>query len=222
MADGNSNMYKKGRKKVLRKKNKLILESASVKITIFAAEQFYLTETKSYTEPELVAGLKQKENAAFHYLYLSYRSALYNIILQIIPEKETASDVLQEVFITIWQQVEKYDDSKGRLFTWLMKVTRNAAINKLRSKLYKSQAKNESLEIYVNSSSVFQPESNNINLIGLRQQVHQLRNEYKSVIELSYYNGFTQEEIATALDIPLGTVKTRLRNALLELRKQFV
>ena len=61
-----------------------------------------------------------------------------------------------------------------------------------------------------------------VNQIGLRKQVHQLKDEYKNVLELSYYQGFTQEEVAKALNLPLGTVKTRIRNALIELRKQFV
>jgi RNA polymerase sigma factor (sigma-70 family) len=181
-----------------------------------------LSTAEKYTEEELVDGLLQHDNAAYQHLYMYYRGSLFNTILQLIPEKETASDVLQEVFITVWEQIDKYDKNKGRLFTWLVRLTRNAAINKLRSKIYKSQAKNESLDHYVTSLENNQPLTVNTNSIGLRQQVHRLREDYKNVIELSYYNGFTQEEIAKALNIPLGTVKTRLRSALLELRKQFV
>ena len=181
-----------------------------------------LPEIKTYTEPELLYGLRQHDNAAYQYLYINYRGSLYNIILQLIPNKEIASDVLQEVFVTVWQQINKYDENKGKLFTWLVRLTRNMAINKLRSKLYKSESKNESLEYYVTAIENNNPDNENINRIGLRKQVHQLREEYKNVIELSFYNGFTQEEIANALKIPLGTVKTRLRNALIELRKQFV
>lgn len=162
------------------------------------------------------------DNSAYEYLYMYYRGALYNTILQLIQDKEIASDVLQEVFVTVWQQIDKYDEKKGKLFTWLVRLTRNMAINKLRSKLYKSQAKNESLDNYVVSIDEKNFETDNVNRIGLRKQVHLLREDYKNVIELSYYNGFTQEEISQALKIPLGTVKTRLRNALLELRKQFV
>jgi RNA polymerase sigma factor (sigma-70 family) len=181
-----------------------------------------LTDIKTYTEAELLGGLRQHDNKAYQYLYMNYRGSLYNVILQMIPDKETASDVLQEVFITVWQQIDKYDENKGKLFTWLIRLTRNASINKLRSKVYKSQAKNESLDNYVFSIEKNHTETENINRIGLRKQVHQLREEYKNVIELSFYNGFTQEEIAKALNIPLGTVKTRLRNALIELRKQYV
>ncbi len=181
-----------------------------------------LEQEQVYTEEKLVAGLKNHENSAYQFLYINYRGSLYNIILQLIADREIANDVLQEVFITVWKQIDKYDPAKGKLFTWLVRLTRNASINKLRSKIYKSQAKNESLDVYVTSVEQSHSADENINRIGLRQQVHKLREEYKNVIELSYYNGFTQEEIAKALNIPLGTVKTRLRNALLELRKQFV
>lgn len=185
-------------------------------------EQYLLTDLTTYTEAELLQGLRLRSNKAYHYLYMHYRGALYNVILQLIQDKETAADVLQEVFTTVWQQIDKYDENKGRLFTWLVRLTRNAAINKLRSKVYKSQAKNDNLDNYVTSIEENNSEPDNINRIGLRKQVHQLREDYKNVIELSFYNGFTQDEIAKALNIPIGTVKTRLRNALLELRKQFV
>lgn len=181
-----------------------------------------MEDNVKYNESELLTGLREYNNSAYRYLYINYRGSLYNIILQLIPDTETASDVLQEVFITIWKQIDKYDETKGRLFTWLVRLTRNAAINKLRSKVYKSQAKNDNLENYVLAIEKKNQGSDNINHIGLRQQVHKLREDYKNVIELSYYNGFTQEEISKTLNIPLGTVKTRLRNALLELRKQFV
>lgn len=179
-------------------------------------------QTPVYNENDLVAALKNRDNDAYTYLYMNYRGSLYNAILQIITDAETASDVLQEVFVTVWQNIDKYDPGKGRLFTWLLKLTRNAAINKTRSKVYKSQQKNEDISNYVTYIDGKEPLQHDINRIGLRKQVHLLREEYKNVVELSYYNGFTQEEIAKALNIPLGTVKTRLRNALIELRKQFV
>jgi RNA polymerase sigma factor (sigma-70 family) len=168
-----------------------------------------------------VSALKAHDEAAYRQLYLHYRGAVYNIILQLIPDKETANDVLQEVFTTVWQQIHRYDSNKGRLFTWLAKLTRNTAINKLRSKNYQSGLKTESIENVVSSVEGIHSQQHNINHIGLRQQVEQLREDYKNVIVLSYYNGYTQEEIAKVLGIPLGTVKTRLRSGLIELRKQF-
>jgi len=181
-----------------------------------------LEQQSSYTETELIDGLKSHSNEAYRYLYMNYRCSLYNNILQVIPDTETANDVLQEVFITIWQNIDKYDATKGRLFTWMLKLTRNAAINKTRSKVYKSQQKNDDISNYVSVIEHNRNEQPAINQIGLRTQVHRLREDYKNVLELSYFEGFTQEEISKALNVPLGTVKTRLRNAIIELRKQFV
>ena len=176
----------------------------------------------TYTEQELIDALKKHNNVAYRYLYMNYRGSLYNNILQVINDPETASDVLQEVFITIWQNIDKYDSDKGRLFTWMLKLTRNAAINKTRSKLYKSQQKNDDISNYVSVIEQRGTEQPAVNQIGLRTQVHRLREDYKNVLELSYFEGFTQEEISKVLNVPIGTVKTRMRNAIIELRKQFV
>jgi RNA polymerase sigma factor (sigma-70 family) len=181
-----------------------------------------LAETIIYTETDLIAGLKKRNDGAFEYLYNNYKGALFTTIRQIIPDAEIAGDVLQEAFITAWKNIDKYDPAKGRLFTWLFNVTRNCTINTLRSKNYKSQQKNESLDNYVNYIDEKETQVFNINQIGLRKQVHLLREDYKNVLELSYFNGFTHEEISTILNIPVGTVKTRLRNAVIELRKHFV
>jgi RNA polymerase sigma factor (sigma-70 family) len=176
----------------------------------------------TFTEAELVVGLQKHDGKAYEYLYSNYKGALYTVISQFITDTETANDVLQDVFIAAWSNIDKYSKEKGRLFTWLHTLTRNTAINKLRSKEFKTTQKNESLGDYVSNIELKDPLQLNINAIGLRKQVHLLREDYKAVLELSYFNGFTQEEIAKALDIPLGTVKTRLRNALIELRKNFV
>jgi RNA polymerase sigma factor (sigma-70 family) len=177
--------------------------------------------TTIYSENELVASLKNRDSNAYRHLYIHYRGSLFSIICQIIPDTETAEDVLQEVFITVWNNINKYDPEKGRLYTWLLNLTRNTAINKTRSKNYKSFKKNDDLDNYVNSIDEVNAVQQNINQIGLRKEVGKLKEDYRAVIELSYFNGFTQEEISKTLNIPLGTIKTRLRAALIELRKQF-
>ena len=177
---------------------------------------------QTYSEQDLVAALKRRENEAYRYLYQCYRKALFTIVVQIIPDVETAGDVLQEMFVIIWKEIDRYNAEKGRLFTWLMTIARNTAINMTRSKGYKSGLKNEDLSLYVHSIDSKGGQEQNINFIGLRKQIENLRPEYRSVLELAYFNGCTQQEIADALQIPIGTVKTHLRNAILELRKQFV
>ena len=180
-----------------------------------------MTEQTTYTENELVISLKLRRNDAFRYLYIHYRGSLFNIINQIVPDVETANDVLQEVFITVWNNIDKYDPQKGRLYTWLLNLTRNTAINKTRSKNYKSFLKNVDISNYVNSIEEKGNFQLNINQIGLRKEVSKLKDEFKVVLELAYFQGYTQEEISKALDIPLGTIKTRTRNALIELRNHF-
>lgn len=180
-----------------------------------------MTAHNYHNETELVNNLKAKDNSAFHYLYLNYRASLFAVISQIIKEEEIASDTLQEAFITIWKNIDKYDPAKGRLFTWLLNVTRNTAINKLRSKNYRDSLKNETLENLVYTIDEKQFLNTNINEIGIRKLAGELKKELRDVLELAYFAGFTQEEISKALNIPLGTVKTRLRYAIIELRKKF-
>jgi RNA polymerase sigma-70 factor (ECF subfamily) len=191
-------------------------------VLILIFHYYYLQSNTTYTETELVHGLKQYNNNAYTHLYQHYKGAIFTIIKQVIADDAIAEDVLQEVFVNVWNNIEKYDASKGRLFTWLLNVARNMAISKTRSKNFKSFEKNDAIENYVDYLESKDSEQLNINKIGLRKEVHNLKNDYKNVIELAYFNGFTHEEIAKHLEIPVGTVKTRLRNAVIELRKQFV
>jgi RNA polymerase sigma-70 factor (ECF subfamily) len=176
-----------------------------------------MPDTIKYTETELVLLLKERDQSAFGYLYDNYSGALFNIVLAIIPDRELASDVLQEVFVKIWRQVALYDATKGRLFTWMMNIARNASIDVLRSKSYNNNQQNRELteNVYANAGTTV----TNTDKIGLRKVVHSLKDEYKILVELSYFEGYTQDEISKMLNIPLGTVKTRLRNALLQLRE---
>lgn len=174
------------------------------------------------SEPELIAALKQQDKAAFQHLYMHYKGALYTVILQTIPDAEAASDVLQEVFVTIWRNIDKYDAAKGKLFTWLHTIARNTAINTLRSRNFRDSQQNVSLQNLVYNADLGESYQMNVNQIGLRKQVALLRPDFREVVELAYFNGMTREEIAEALNLPVGTVKSRLRNALMELRKQFV
>ncbi|NCT94863.1 MAG: sigma-70 family RNA polymerase sigma factor [Chitinophagaceae bacterium] len=172
--------------------------------------------SRKYTESELVQLLQQRNQPVFSYLYDNYSGALLSIILNIVKDETLANDVLQEVFVKIWKQINSYDPTRGRLFTWMLNIARNASIDTVRSKSYQQSQQNMSLsdDTQVTAGGV----EMNTDQIGLRKIVHQLREEYRILIDLSYFQGFTQEEIAKMLEIPLGTVKTRLRTALIQLR----
>ena len=174
----------------------------------------------TYTEQELVLALKERNNQAFSFLYDNYAGALYGIIRQIITDNnELAGDVLQEVFINIWRKIESYDQTKGRLFTWMLNIARNASIDTLRSKSYQNSQKNQELPDNVYKGVANQTTQLNVDNIGLKKVLEKLKPEHRVLVELAYFKGFTHEEIAEMMAIPLGTVKTRIRNALLQLRE---
>ena len=169
-----------------------------------------------YSEQELVALLKEQNNDAFNYLYDHYSGALFTIINQIVPDKDTASDVLQEVFVNVWRKIGTYDETKGRLFTWMLNIARNAAIDKGRSKSYRDNQRNQT--IAEGESGMAMSSNPVVNDVGLKKVLTTLNEEYRKLIDLSYFQGFTHEEIAKMLGIPLGTVKTRIRTAISQLR----
>jgi RNA polymerase sigma factor (sigma-70 family) len=179
------------------------------------------TKRISLKEEDLIKALKSQETIAIQALYDMYSGALFGVISRIIQNTEVAEDLLQETFIKIWNSAEHYDSSKGRLFTWMISVARNLSIDKLRSKDFRNANKNQDIENNVDFIDAEKKISFNSDVVGLRDMVSGLKPEYFDVLEMVYFKGFTHVEAAEALDIPLGTVKTRIRMAVMELRKQF-
>jgi RNA polymerase sigma factor (sigma-70 family) len=174
-----------------------------------------LSAKVTYEEYELVAALRQKENQAFSYLYDHYSGALYGIIKQIVTDTELSNDVLQETYVNIWRRIDTYDAGRGRLFTWMLNIARNAAIDKTRSKGFQQSQRQISLADGEMIPAIVRP---GVDDLGLKKMILKLKDEQRLLIDLSYFQGFTHEQIAKALDIPLGTVKTRIRSALTQLR----
>ncbi len=173
----------------------------------------------TYNEHQLVDLLKSRDDKAFGYLYDNYSGSLYTIISQIVTDVELANDVLQEVFINIWRKIESYDPVKGRLFTWMLNIARNASIDTLRSKSYQNSQKNQPMPENEDYNAGGQIAQLNVDHIGFRKILERLKKEHRVLIELAYFKGYTHEEIAEIENIPLGTVKTRIRNALMQLRE---
>ncbi|MBO9632629.1 MAG: sigma-70 family RNA polymerase sigma factor [Chitinophagaceae bacterium] len=177
-----------------------------------------MATTQTYTEQQLVSLLKHRDNKAFGYLYDNYSGALYSIIVQILTDVELANDILQEVFINIWRKIDSYDQTKGTLFTWMLNIARNASIDTLRSKTYQNDRKNQPMPGIVDDQFDGQTAQPNVDNIGFRKVLGQLKEDQRILIDLAYFKGYTHEEIAAIQNIPLGTVKTRIRNALIQLR----
>jgi RNA polymerase sigma-70 factor (ECF subfamily) len=172
-------------------------------------------------EAEMKECILSTDNRDFSRLYNNYSAALFGLILKWVKDAETAENLLQDVFVKAWRSRELYDSSKGKIFTWLYNITRNICIDHLRSKAYKKIR----LSVLSDNISGLIPAVNTDSMapdtIGLRKLVNTLRSEEKEVIELMYFKGFTQKEIARLMNTPLGTVKTRMSRAINNLRYYF-
>lgn len=172
------------------------------------------------SENDLVNALKRKEKTALEYLYKNYSKAVFGIIFKILNSKELSEEILQDVFLKVWNNISTYDSSKGRLYTWLVRIAQNLSIDTLRTKDFK---KNNPKNLdFINDVSYNEPSSDEVNpveLEGLSNYINKLDEKQRILIDLAYFKGFSQKEISDDLEIPIGTVKTRLRNAILTLRK---
>jgi len=179
------------------------------------------TKKISLTEEDLVRALKGKETIAIQALYDMYSGALLGVISRIIQQPEVAEDLLQETFIKIWNSADSYDSTKGRLFTWMINLARNLSIDKVRSKDYRNSNKNQDIENNVDFIDSQRKITFNADTLGLRDMVTALKPEFNDVLNMVYFKGYTHVEAAEELNLPLGTVKTRIRMAIMELRKHF-
>ena len=152
------------------------------------------------------------------YLYDHYSGALYGVIFRIIKKEEIAEEVLQDVFLKAWDKFDQYDATKGKLFTWLLNVARNQAIDKTRSKEISKGRKTSGIDNLVNRIDNEEYIEQRIESIGVREVLNSLPEEQKFVVEYLYLKGYSQSELAEEFNIPLGTVKTRLRLAMQTLR----
>ncbi|MBL7933556.1 MAG: sigma-70 family RNA polymerase sigma factor [Bacteroidia bacterium] len=174
----------------------------------------------TYSQEELIALIKKRDQKAFTYLYDNYSKALFGVINTIVSNVEESEDALQKTFLKIWNNFSTYDENKGRLYTWMLNIARNMAIDTTRSKHGKAKSKIQSASdnVYKYENSV-KEENKNLENIGLKGIVNNLQEDQRTIIDLAYYEGYTHEEISKKLEMPLGTVKTKVRQAILKLRE---
>ena len=166
-----------------------------------------------------MAALKGRDKTAFEYLYDNYSAALNGIIFRIVNDEDTSNDILQDVFVKIWQNFSSYDATKGRLFTWMANIARNASIDYTRSGNFKISNKIQNVDDSVSKINTLMSTSSRVDHIGIDEVVNRLKPEFRQLIDLAYFAGMTHEEISKHLNLPLGTVKTRIRSALMQLRQ---
>lgn len=165
----------------------------------------------------LIQQLMKKDQAGLSQLYSKYSDAMYGIILRIVKNQSVAEEVMQSTFLTVWNKIDTYAPNRGSLFTWMYRIAKNKSIDVIRLKKFQAQEKTESFDVHVHSGAT----NKNVNSkIDVEKLMDGLDSKYKEVLNKMYLEGYSHGDIAKELDIPLGTVKTRLRTAIKKLRDE--
>ncbi len=182
----------------------------------FRKFRFYRMQLSPQDIEQVVLGVKKGDKKAFEILYEKYSAALYGSVLRIVISEEVANEVLQEIFVKIWKNIQSYDKKKATIFTWMLNIARNSAIDRYR-KIKKEH--NVPLQVAETVDTGNVRGELNVDYIGVSELISQLTPDQKLVLDYLYFKGYTQQELSDELEIPLGTVKTRARSAINELRK---
>ena len=186
-----------------------------------------LNRITALDEAELISKIKQRDEKALAKLYDHYAKLLYGFILSIVKKQEEAEDVLQELFVQIWEKSSTFDVARGSVYTWLVTLARNRAIDRTRSKQFRLQDRTVSDIAFEKIShpddhspfdSVVMQERAQL----VRHALQSLPIEQQEVIRIAYFGGYSQSEIAAELNLPLGTVKTRIRQGMKKLQSHLM
>jgi len=177
-----------------------------------------LRKFSNLSDKEIIALLLQREQQSLDALYDKYGSYLFGFIAQMVKRDDIAELVLQDTFLKVWNKIETFNLEKGILVTWLISIARNTSIDMIRSKTYKQTIKLQGLE---NIPTGKEPlvDSLKIDFLDVKDTVAKLDIKCSVILELIYFKGYTTKEVAEELNIPLGTVKSRIRKGFKDLRK---
>lgn len=171
-------------------------------------------------ELQMQALLQSDSAEDFKQLYKKFSAALFGILLKIVHDEDIAKDVLQDAFIKIWANRYKYDSSRGTIFTWMLNVTRNQAIDYLRSKQHSVKSQSISVDNFVgvlqDGLGSFKPDFSGDSTADLLKG---LDPELNNLMTMVYIQGYTQQEVSDQTGVPLGTIKSRIRLAVQKIRK---
>ncbi len=169
---------------------------------------------------DLISQFQKKDKTAFGKLYEMYAVNICGVINTIVRNEARAEEICQDVFIKVWDYADRYDPSKGRFFTWIMNIARNAAIDELRSKSHKKEKLNLNTDFFVGIlERPAEDKGGDFDVDRLEKMLTKLKKKCIELIELLYFRGYSQKDASEELEIPVGTVKTRIRNCISQLRK---
>lgn len=176
-------------------------------------------------EIELMRRIKARDADALEELYELYNRLLFGMVISIVKKREEAEDLVQEIFVKVWNNADSFNEDRGNVYGWIVTLARNQAIDRIRSKGYKTQQK-QSVSIH---NPLFSLEGDHHDPMEttifsdraelVKKALEQIPEEQSEVIKIAYYREMTQSEIADYLSIPLGTVKTRTRQGMIKLKR---
>ena len=181
-------------------------------------------EKELEAEIALLRRVAQGDRRSFEELYDRFSGVLFSTAYRVLNNQEAAEDVLQDVFIQIWEKAPLYDPTRGKPMTWAITLTRNKSIDRLRSKQRRSrlqdemQRESETAEQFDDRSSFDAASMGDTNKL-VREAIQKLSKDQREAIELAFFSSLTQLEISERLNEPLGTVKARIRRGMMRLRE---
>lgn len=181
-----------------------------------------MPEPKQISDAELLHSISNGDEEALAVLYDRYQTILFSIIARLLNSREEAEDILQEVFLQVWNKSGNYEEARGRVFTWLVTLSRSRAIDRLRSMGVREKAIDEASHEAFDAVSHAETDTiHNEKKKRVKSILAQLPEEQRIVLFMAYFEGHSQTEIAQTLNLPLGTVKTRMRSGTIRLRDNF-
>lgn len=168
-------------------------------------------------EKELIIKLQNKDENALSLIYDNYSRALYGVIIRMCRDEDAAKILLQDTFMTIWNKADTYDFDKGRFYTWAYRIARNKTLNFLRkdSKLIQT----DDFSVYENRT---EDETNSQDFLKLNGKIKSLEPHHQKALQLVYFNGLTHREAHKEMEVPLGTFKSYIQQALKQLRQSYL
>ncbi|MGB5945866.1 RNA polymerase sigma factor [Paenisporosarcina sp.] len=176
-----------------------------------------------FTDAQLYVRMRAKDQSALEELYDRYERLVYSFAYRMTQNAQMAEDTVQEVFIKLWKEHAPYTEDKGKFSSWLLTMTRNTSLDALRKKGKQQEVglldkDAEQIKVPIEEMPEQMLEWKEKGAV-LHKAISRLKVDQRTIVELFYFNGLSQESISSKLDIPLGTVKSRIRLALQHLRK---
>lgn len=184
-------------------------------------EHLNLTMTAVYTDEQLMQALTRGESWAMTALYDRYGRLVFSLALKILNDRSAAEEAVQEVFVKVWHRANNYDAARGKFSSWLTGIAHNQAIDELRRRRVRPSASDDEdamADVAADGPAPIDVAMQSMERRRILDALSAIPTEQRRCIEMAYFEGYTQQEIADRLNEPLGTVKTRMRLGMQKLR----